>query len=94
MDVGDDLAPTEWEWEKGNVSFVPKKTNAPIAPEYLLKVLRCCCTGDCGRKKCSCKRYGLECTSVCKHCNGESCCNSSSQVILDEEELDEIEFID
>jgi len=82
MDVGDNLEPTEWGWEQKNDNFVPKQTDDPVAPEYLLKVLRCFCTGNCETKKCSCKRYGLECTNACKHCNGLLCWNPQSPAYL------------
>ena len=94
MDVGDNLEPTEWGWEQKNDTFVPKKTDDPVAPEYLLKVLRCSCTSNCGTKKCSCKRYGLECTNACKHCNGLLCWNSQSPATLEEDELDEFELLE
>jgi len=74
--------PCERLREQKNDNFVPKQTDDPVVPEYLLKVLRCFCTGNCETKKCSCKRYGLECTNACKHCNGLLCWNPQSRAYL------------
>lgn len=44
------------------------------APESLLKILSCSrkkgCTGAC-----TCRKAGLKCSNMCKHCSGLTCTN-------------------
>ena len=74
-----ELMPDEsgWYW-KGNQLF-PIMTNLDVAPESLLKVIRCCCKStsqnQCGTNLWSCCKHGLKCVSTCGECFGESCEN-------------------
>ncbi|KAK6167174.1 hypothetical protein SNE40_021269 [Patella caerulea] len=94
--MGDDnkLNPTDWGWELCGETLFPRRMDTPLTPPHLLKVVRCTCKGECATKKCSCRRYGLECTNVCASCKGETCANSSSPVVLDEDELEETVWMD
>ena len=74
-----ELMPDEWGWYwKGNQLF-PIMTNLDVAPESLLKVIRCRCKStsqnQCGTNLCSCRKHGLKCVSTCGECFGESCEN-------------------
>ena len=54
-------------------------TDLDVAPESLLKVIRCCykstAQNQCGANSCSCRKYGLKCVSTCAEYFGESCEN-------------------
>ena len=57
---GNSMAATEWDWEEcltrlGNVLKSQRMDNV-VAPASLLKLIRCNCTGNCGKKTCSCKK--------------------------------------
>jgi hypothetical protein len=62
------------------------------APDTLLNVISCACTKTC-EQNCSCRKAGLLCSVICKHCQGGSCLNQ--QPIIDVEEEDNLEdYID
>lgn len=44
------------------------------APQHLLRMISCGCKKGCGNV-CSCRKAGLKCSSVCRHCSGASCDN-------------------
>ena len=51
----------------------PSVSNAPVAPQGLLDVVRCSCSAErkaCSEKRCSCHSAGLSCTEYC-YCEGE-----------------------
>ena len=75
-----------WGWEMENGKFSPIMTDNEAGPPDILKVIRCGCEGTCG-KRCSCRKAGLKCTSLCKECNGIICTNAP--VIDTEQERDE-----
>ena len=83
--------PTEWGWRKEDNFLTPITTDKPIAPEHLLKFIRCKCKKDtknpCGSNRCSCKKYGLACVAACGDCRGQHCHNSSSGVIENDDEV-------
>ena len=63
-----ELMPDEWGWYwKGNQLF-PIMTDLDVAPESLLKVIRCRCKStsqnQCGTNLCSCRKHGLKCVST------------------------------
>ncbi|KAG5874073.1 hypothetical protein JTB14_014015 [Gonioctena quinquepunctata] len=41
------------------------------APPEILNTVSCKCT------KCSCRKVGMECSTICLNCNGQSCSNSA-----------------
>ncbi len=61
-------SPSDWGWD---------------CKDGLLKVIRCNCHGDCSSLRCSCRKHGFECTTVCGQCRGTSCSNSSPIVDYD-----------
>ena len=81
-----DINPMNWGWEMENGKFSPIMTDNEAGPPDILKVIRCGCEGTCG-KRCSCRKAGLKCTSLCKECNGIICTNAP--VIDTEQERDE-----
>ena len=83
----DDINPVNWGWSLASGLLVPKEVDLPSAPPALLSVVRCNCKADCTSARCSCKKYGLECSLACGQCRGVSCANST--VPDDDSEHDE-----
>ena len=55
----------DWGWKAMNDRLIPKTTDRYPAPDYLLKVIACNCSGDCSSLNCGCRRGGYSCTSLC-----------------------------
>ena len=76
------LDPTKWGWKSEDGILIPITTDKPIAPDHLLKFIRCKCKKDaknpCGSNRCTCKKYGLACVAACGDCRGQHCHNSKS----------------
>ena len=56
---GRDIPAGEWGWEQSPNGQVPTIMNQAAAPETLLKIIHCKCTGQCDRKSCTCCKHGL-----------------------------------
>ena len=82
-----DLNPESWGWINSDTGFHPVLTDLPPAPDNLLRMIRCNCSGDCSRAWCSCKKHGTKCTLACGQCRGSACTNASIMVV-DEEDPD------
>ena len=70
----------EWGWTTRNGENFPVYTREPVAPEELLKFVRCNCkleTKDPCSENCSCRRNGLHCVAACGNCCGEGCTNEA-----------------
>lgn len=74
---GNTLAPDEWGWAVSVNGLVPVKMTQPAAPEKLLKIIRCNCSGNCEKKSCTCRKNALECTPACGQCKGITCSNGA-----------------
>lgn len=72
-----ELKPTSWGWENSKGVLEPINSIKQIAPENLLKFIRCKCEVNCTRN-CSCRKNGLQCVAACKNCHG--LCTNSTQV--------------
>ena len=49
-------------------------TDREVAPENILKVIRCNCKesrNQCETNRCSCRKNGLPCFTTCGKCHGE-----------------------
>ena len=79
-----DLLPELWGWTETETGLYPTLTDLPPAPEDMLKIIKCTCTGDCTSARCSCKKNGMKCSPACNHCRGSACLNAS--IILEDEE--------
>ena len=56
--------------------LLPIMTDMSVAPEHLLKLTSCGCKTGCQKSSmCGCRRFGIECTSLCSGCNGLNCEN-------------------
>lgn len=74
--AGTVLEPQDWGWKTAGDNLVPCTTDLPPAPSKLLSVIRCNCKSDCDTKRCSCRKHGLDCSSVCGECHGLECSNA------------------
>ena len=52
----------DWGWRLPCDQIIPVMTDLPAAPESLLPMVRCNCSSDCVSKRCTCRKYGLECS--------------------------------
>lgn len=85
------LDPAQYGWckEEGCKAWQPVTVaeGVRLAPEELLKLIKCSCSADapCGTKRCSCNRAGMPCTEFCEcsNCDG-SCHNPLSAVFNDQ----------
>ena len=73
--MGDILNPLDFCWCVIDGRMLPVKTSLPPAPEKLLKVIRYNCKTTCDTKKCTCRKYGLECSNASGDCKRISCSN-------------------
>ncbi|KAG1678576.1 hypothetical protein GQR58_013380 [Nymphon striatum] len=73
-----------WGWAIRVERMVPVMTEMKPAPDYLLDAIHCGCNTDCSTRRCSCRKYNLECSSACSECKGLHCSN----VTLPEPESD------
>ena len=71
-----ELQPCDWGWKETDGTLMPVMTDKPPAPETLLQVVRCNCKMDCKTARCSCRKYGLDCSPACGECRGSACFNS------------------
>ncbi|GBN35240.1 hypothetical protein AVEN_180088-1 [Araneus ventricosus] len=65
------------------LGLFPKKAEKDPAPESLLQRISCTCKKGCTNAY-GCRKAGLLCSLLCKHCIGHSCENAMP-VILDNE---------
>ncbi len=70
------LSPEDWGWQVRDGKYLPKQTDKPPAPQTLLEVIRCACKRECATRRCTCRKYGLQCSNACTDCRGTSCANS------------------
>ena len=75
--------PEDWGWRVNNGKYTPILTDLPVAPEDLLKVIKCGCSitssRPCSTQICTCFKHGLTCVPACKNCCGDQCENIESQ---------------
>jgi len=74
------LDPLQWGWQVIEGRYQPIFTDMHPAPETLLQLIKCACKTSteepCNTMKCTCRRYGLPCSIVCKNCCGKDCTNN------------------
>ena len=80
------LDPREWEWQcKNGQNLSPISTYREVAPENILKVIRCNrkeSGNQCGINRCSCRKNGLPCFITCGKYHGEDCENKQVRNIF------------
>ena len=70
------MRPEDYGWNIVDGRYLPIQTDQPAAPSELLDVIYCSCKKDCTTRRCTCRKYSLPCTNVCRECRGGSCTNS------------------
>ena len=78
--------PDNYGWKIKNRSLIPKSTDRLPAPENLLKVIACNCSGDCSSLQCGCRKGGYSCTCLCGQCQLKDCTNVD--IIFEPEDMD------
>ena len=72
-------------WTLQDNEYSPIQTDKDIAPENLLKFMRCkfklTSKNLCGTTTCSCCKNGLKCIAACGGCCGGGC-NNAQKIIL------------
>ncbi|GBL97632.1 hypothetical protein AVEN_193485-1, partial [Araneus ventricosus] len=81
--LGNEKDPLKWGWMHSPSGLFPKKSEKDPATESLLQCISCTCKKVC-TNACRCRKAGLHCSLLCKHCIGQSCENPIP-VILDNE---------
>lgn len=85
------MNPESWGWTLQNGRLEARTMDSQPAPEFLLKVIRCQCKGNCGNQRCSCRKHGLQCSSSCTQCKGINCTNIVRDECTDADNLVDIE---
>ena len=96
-----ELNSEEWGWRLSENGYDPIVTDNIVAPESLLKFIRCKCKITnkemCATNICSCRKHGLKCMPTCGYCRGEESSNIRANIsealrheVVDEPERDEI----
>ena len=88
-----DLNPTEFGWENGKdgeLNPVTVPTGVALAPEELLKLIKCNCKSElpCSNNRCGCWKTGIGCTVFCV-CQG-TCWNTVNNDDHDDDENDDV----
>ncbi|GBO09407.1 hypothetical protein AVEN_87148-1 [Araneus ventricosus] len=81
--LGNEKDPLKWDWMHTPSGLFPKKSEKDPTPESLLQCISCTCRKGC-TNACGCRKAGLHCSLLCKHCIRQSCENPMP-VILDNE---------
>ncbi len=76
---GGNMDAANWGWRVEENVLVPIMSETNVAPDNLLKMIHCNCTTGCTTLRCSCRRYGLPCHTVCGQCQVELCSNPYNQ---------------
>ena len=72
---GKSLNAEDWGWSIRDGIMTPTGTDQKPAPDYLMEAIHCNCRTDCSTRRCSCRKYGLECSPACGDCKGLLCTN-------------------
>ena len=75
---GNDIFPDVWGWKKSITGLLPIRMSQPAAPECLISIIRCNCSGKCNKKTCTCCKNGLLCTPASGQFRGITCLNGPS----------------
>lgn len=79
--LGNKQRATDWGWKMNRDTLVPIYTLCQLYPDALLKQISCSCKKGCKVKTCTCKKYGLFCSSLCLACTEETCSNMEKEFI-------------
>ena len=90
-----DLEPTSYGWikESRTKSLLPTTvpTNVQLAPNHILKLIRCTCSSEqpCKSSRCACNKSRLPCTMFCACQTSIECCNDQTRTAVDEDDEDD-----
>ena len=78
----EELDPCSWGWQHGRFGLEPIKTDMDVAPESVLKFIRCKCKSQnrkqWGSNWCNCYMHGIHCIEACGGCHCVTCKNTIS----------------
>ena len=74
--------PEDWGCKKVENEFVPITTDLPVAPKYILQIIRCSCKTGCSSYRCSCRKNDMLCSEACTYCKINDCGNA--ETVIDE----------
>lgn len=86
---GNPLNPEKWGWTRINGLLEPIRTTLPPAPDEILNLVSCACTGNCSTAQCGCKKSGVQCSPLCKNCGGGGCFNFKEEHLNDDSETED-----
>jgi len=89
MGCSDEMTPSEWGWKVERDKLVPVTTDKSPAPDALIQIIHCNCLEGCNTLRCTCRKYGLECTSACGHCQDGNSDNMNNDPVTANEDEDE-----
>ena len=91
--MANEVNPIEWGWKMESDELIPVMRDKNAVPDKILEVIHCNCSGGCKSAQCSCRRYGLPCTSACGPCQVDNCDNpnNTQEIDTEEEEEDDIQ---
>lgn len=69
---GNEMLPTEWGWRFRDIHLEPIMTLLEAAPKDILNMISCRCKNVC-KFNCTCKKSGLNCSTLCINCDGKVC---------------------
>ena len=76
---------------KKNGILQPIRTTLQPAPDSILKLISCACKKECTSGKCSCKKAGIQCSILCKICQGIDCQNRIVMQPMQQEDAVELD---
>lgn len=78
---GNKMEASDWGWSNTGRTLSPVFMTKSPAPSELLTLISCNCKSNCNNK-CQCRKSMLQCSAMCRHCQGLSCRNSGQAVEL------------
>ncbi|KAG5861538.1 hypothetical protein JTB14_015718 [Gonioctena quinquepunctata] len=67
---------SSWGWRRTDLGLLSIINTKDPAPSEILKTVSCKSTKEY-TGKCSCRKVGMKCSTICLNCNGQSCSNSA-----------------
>lgn len=90
--LGDEeIDPRLFGWEDTINGLMPITMRKQPIPQEILEILACQCKAGCKDLRCRCRKFGLQCTSLCEYCGGINCRNCTECTVVTEEENREVE---
>ena len=87
MGCSEEMDPSEWGWRVEGDKLVPVMTDKSPAPDVLIQIIHCNCSGGCNTLRCTCRKHGLECTSACGHCQDGNCDNMTNDPVIEDDDV-------